>query len=229
MISIPLYLSAEHPCSYIDGNIARSAFVHPDFTLDTTYYTHLAEKGFRRSGNHVYAPCCKTCSACIPVRVPAAQFEPSRKQKRVIKKHQTTVTHIKPAVFDNDHYKLYLKYQHSRHQGSGMAESTPEQYINFLSSDWCHTWFVEFLIKEQLIAVAIVDKLDNAFSAVYTFFDPDYSAYSPGVFAILWQIQQARQHRLKWLYLGFWIEQCAKMSYKTQYRPCQLYIDRQWQ
>jgi hypothetical protein len=31
-----------------------------------------------------------------------------------------------------------------------------------------------------------------------------------------------------WLHLGFWIKEHPKMSYKNQYRPCQLLIDG-WQ
>ena len=109
-----------------------------------------------------------------------------------------------------------------------MAQSTQKEYIGFLGSDWCDTLFVEFVIADTLAAVAVVDQLSNAFSAVYTFFDPKFSHYSLGSYAILWQIQQAQQRQLDWLYLGFWIEDCRKMSYKTQYRPIQGYIDNQW-
>ena len=68
----------------------------------------------------------------------------------------------------------------------------PENYINFLSSDWCNTLFIEFLYNNELAAVAVVDLLDNALSAVYTFFNPKYSARSLGVYAVLWQIEYAK-------------------------------------
>ncbi len=109
-----------------------------------------------------------------------------------------------------------------------MAQSSPEEYFNFLSSTWCNTLFVEMTIDKTLVAVAIIDQLNDALSAVYTFFDPDYSRYGLGNFAVLWQIQYARQLNLPWLYLGYWIKQCRKMSYKNQYRPIQAFINEEW-
>jgi len=91
-----------------------------------------------------------------------------------------------------------------------MAESSPSEYINFLSSSWCDTVFVEFLINDELAGIAVVDQLDNALSAVYTFFDPKFSHYSLGVYAVLWQIEQAKRQQKEFLYLGFWIQACQK-------------------
>jgi arginine-tRNA-protein transferase len=109
-----------------------------------------------------------------------------------------------------------------------MANASPEDYMDFLSSSWCETRFVEFTVNTELAAIAVVDHLNNALSAVYTFFDPKFSHLSPGRYAILWQIDYAQQLGVEWLYLGYWIGQCQKMSYKNQYRPVQAFIDKQW-
>lgn len=109
-----------------------------------------------------------------------------------------------------------------------MADSSPEEFINFLGSDWCDTLFVEFHLDGKLAAVAIVDLLDKALSAVYTFFDPELASHSLGTYAVLWQIEHAKQLGLDYLYLGYWIKQCRKMSYKDQYRPLYGFIDQQW-
>ena len=101
--------------------------------------------------------------------------------------------------------------------------------MQFLGSSWCESWFVEFSVANQLMAVAVVDVLDNALSAVYTFFDPEFADNSPGVYAVLWQIAQAKQLGLDYLYLGFWIKDCRKMCYKSQYQPLFGLIDQQWQ
>jgi len=123
---------------------------------------------------------------------------------------------------------MYLRYQNHQHQGGSMADLTEEDYIQFLSSYWCNTLFVEFHIEDELAAIAVVDLLDNALSAVYTFFDPQFSNYSLGTYAILWQIQHAKELGLDLLYLGFWVKDCLKMSYKTQYKPLQGFIDNHW-
>ena len=88
--------------------------------------------------------------------------------------------------------------------------------------------FVEFFIDKQLAGLAVIDQLDNALSAVYTFFDPAFADYSLGTYAVLWQIELARQQQQAFVYLGFWIAECKKMAYKNQYKPMQLFIDNQW-
>jgi arginine-tRNA-protein transferase len=228
MISIPVFVTDQSPCSYLDKRNAQSAFVHPSFSQSTTIYSQLIEQGFRRSGNEVYAPRCPTCSECIPTRVAIEQFKTSKNQKRCIKKNQRTSVIIKPAQFEQEHYDMYMRYQKDRHQDGGMANSTEEDYINFLSSQWCNTLFVEFSIGDKCAAVAIVDLLDNALSAVYTFFDPKFSNYSLGTYAVLWQIEHALQMELEFVYLGYWIKNCGKMSYKTQYQPIQGFIEKEW-
>ncbi len=228
MISIPLFLNQEHKCGYFTDRREQSAFVHPDCVLTGSVYNQLLEHGFRRSGDMVYKPLCKQCSACTPVRIAVDDFLPSRSQKRILRNQTIVSVKIKPAGFEQAHYDLYLKYQQTRHSGSGMANSTPEEYLNFLSNTWCNTLFVELYIDGVLVAVAIVDHLDNALSAVYTFFDPDFSRYSLGSYAVLWQIQYAQKLQLPWLYLGYWIKDCKKMSYKNKYRPLQAFINEEW-
>lgn len=228
MNTIPLVLTYKHECSYLEDEIAQSVYVHPAFQIDNGLYSGLVELGFRRSGNDIYKPQCPECKACIPVRIPVKHFVPSRKQRRCLKKNSQTQTVIKSASFEQTHYDLYLRYQNQRHQGGAMAQSSPDDYINFLSSDWSQTQFVEFLIDNRLAGVAIVDLLDNGLSAVYTFFDPDLADYSLGTYAVLWQIEQAKKLRKEFLFLGYWIENCRKMTYKNQFQPQQQLIDNHW-
>lgn len=228
MISIPLVLSQEHPCGYLETKIAQSLFVHPSYSITTSTYAHLLEQGFRRSGEEVYAPHCSHCSACIPARLPLKKFKPSKSQRRCMRKNIETQVNIKPAIFEQAHYDMYLRYQAIRHLEGSMINTSPENYFSFLSSSWCNTQFVEFSIHNELAGIAIIDQFDEAWSAVYTFFEPKFSDYSLGVYAILWQIQQANIQQKEYLYLGFWLKDCPKMSYKTCYQPIQLLIDKQW-
>ncbi len=229
MISVPLWLTAEHACSYLDDKLAQSAVVDPSFTLDPQLYSRLIEHGFRRSGDQVYKTYCSSCQACVPTRIHVGEFLPNRKQKRCAERNAQTLVTIKPAAFDPRHFDLYRHYQAARHGKGDAATVSPEDYMQFLGSSWCDTWFVEFSISGNLAAVAVVDVLDHALSAVYTFFDPAFADYSPGVFAVLWQVDQAKKLNLDYVYLGFWIKNCRKMSYKIQYQPLQGLIDQQWQ
>jgi len=229
MISVPIYISGKYDCSYFDGNIAESVAVDPGFPLDTVIYSGLIEQGFRRSGDQVYRPHCQQCQACIPTRIPVKDFQADRKQRRCQKRNTQTDVQIKPARFDSRHFDLYQRYQAARHDQSYADKITPQEYMQFLGSSWCNTLFVEYSIAGKLAAIAVVDVLDQALSAVYTFFDPEFADYSPGVYAVLWQINLAREQNFDYVYLGFWIKNCRKMQYKNQYQPLQGFIDQQWQ
>ncbi|MGR8978485.1 MAG: arginyltransferase [Gammaproteobacteria bacterium] len=228
MTSVPLLLSPEHPCSYLEGQFANALFVHPGYPLSADLYERLLAQGFRRSGDDVYAPRCAYCSACLPVRIEAGRFEPDRSQERCLKMNADTVAVVKPAVFEQSQYDMYLRYQQSRHKDGAMAYSSPEDYVSFLGCSWCDTRFVEFSVDGELACVAVVDQFNDAMSAVYTFFDPKFSRFSPGVYAVLWQIREARRQQKRYLYLGYLIKACKKMAYKSRYQPLQIYKDHRW-
>lgn len=228
MMSIPLFLNSEHPCGYLDEQKAQSVFVHPRFDISTNIYGELIQQGFRRSGEHVYAPQCLKCSQCISVRLPVNIFKANRSQKRCLQNNTDTQVTIKPAVFEKKHYDLYCRYQAIRHSEGTMVNASPAEYIRFLSSSWCNTVFAEFSIQGILAGVAIIDQLPNALSAVYTFFDPQFARYSLGTYAVLWQISQAQLHQREFVYLGFWIKNCRKMVYKSNYHPLQHWVNGQW-
>ncbi len=225
---LALYLSAPHACNYLDGQDAQSLFVDPQAPMSARLYDHLLQQGFRRSGRLVYRPRCPACSQCRSARVPVAAFQPRRRHRRVLRGNRDLRLVAVPPVFDDAHFALYQRYTRARHAGGGMAESTAQEYIDFLTTDWCDTEFLEIREDQRLLGVAVTDRLDSGLSAVYTFFDPDCPQRSLGTWAILAQIEHARTLGLPWVYLGYWIRDCGKMRYKTDFRPIELYDGRRW-
>jgi len=103
-----------------------------------------------------------------------------------------------------------------------------EQYESFLNNAWDCTHYYRFFSGGSLVALAVVDELLDGLSAIYTFYDPDAEKRSLGSYAILWQIEKAKELGLDYLYLGYWIRDCKKMAYKSAYRPLELYVNSRW-
>jgi arginine-tRNA-protein transferase len=222
------YATPEHQCSYLPEQRATTMFVDPKARITNSVYSQLSELGFRRSGNHYYRPHCSHCRACVPIRVLASEFKASRSQKRVLKNARAIKVQILSADFHEDHYLIYEKYINERHTDGDMFPASREQYRSFLVDGRDCTRFVEFSIDDHVIGIAVVDELDDGLSAIYTFFDPDYSHFSIGTYAVLWQIQEAQRRGLPHVYLGYFIAACKKMSYKTAYKPFQARIEENW-
>ncbi len=227
--TLRFYATPPRPCSYLDNRSAISVFADPDAELSPAIYQKLAPLGFRRSGSDLYIPACNTCNQCIPVRVAIDLFRRSRSQQRVWRRNRDITCTPLDARFQQDHFELYCRYLSRRHPGGGMENPSAADYLDFLTSRWSDTLFLEFRDDGTLLGVAVTDCLPDALSSVYTFFDPDLASRSPGTLAILTQIETARQLGLDWLYLGYWVPGCRKMSYKNRFRPLQVFHGGCWQ
>ena len=223
-----IFLSMPHPCSYLPGKTAATLFIDPRFPLDRERYGAFTRLGFRRSGDLIYRPHCPGCAACVPVRIPTSRFVAKRGQRRIWKKNEDVEVVARPPVFVREHFDLYLRYQAMRHPRGGMDDPDPQKYISFLTGRRVETVFYEMREAGRLLGVAVVDRLNDGLSAVYTFYEPDAVARGLGTYAILWEIEHARALALPWVYLGYWIAESRKMAYKTNFRPIEVYRNGQW-
>ncbi|MGD8926186.1 MAG: arginyltransferase [Thioalkalispiraceae bacterium] len=223
-----LLITPEHECSYLPDRQAATLFVDPQAKIDTGTYSLFSELGFRRSGEHIYRPHCSLCNECKAIRINVNKFKLSRSQKRILNKNANTTLRWLDVEFNEEHFELYKRYMSHRHEGSSMEDDNPDHYMRMMKSSWCTTRLAELRINSTLLAVAITDWLIDGFSAVYTFFDPEFSRYSPGTLAILKQIAEAKKTGRHYLYLGYWIKDCQKMAYKNNFQATEIFNGHSW-
>lgn len=228
--TLQAYITPEHDCPYLPNMQAKTVFLSPEIQPNPTIYSLLIDQGFRRSGDHIYRPNCDDCQACIPVRVSCNSFTPSKQQKRCFKKGQRFSCSSQPAKFSQQHYQLFERYISERHHDGDMYPTSEKQFKEFVLCDWLNTQFLNFYepTTGQLIACCVYDQLATGLSAIYTFFDPDFSKFSPGRLAVLTLIERCKSKKLSYVYLGFWIKDCQKMSYKGEYRPIECFNNDRW-
>ncbi|MEM1155158.1 MAG: arginyltransferase, partial [Pseudomonadota bacterium] len=144
MRDLKVYTTYPHSCSYLEDKEATTLFVDPRQPVDKLLYSNLSLLGFRRSGSHIYRPHCTNCEACIPARIPVAEFEPRRGQKRTWKRNQDLRVRRSDHLRDAEAFELYCRYIELRHYDGDMYPPDREQYESFLNDAWDCTHYYRF-------------------------------------------------------------------------------------
>lgn len=229
MATLRLYQSTPAQCPYLPKHTAHHHISDPNIALSSQLYSSLIDIGFRRAGDRIHRPNCIHCDQCVSVRIPVAKFAANKNQRRILNKNRDITSTVVTDPTPQKYYGLYRQYILSRHPETESMQNVEDTFENFLFSRWSHTFAVEFrLPANELICVAICDPVIQGWSAVYTFYNTEYSHRSLGIYAILEQINFVRELKLEYLYLGYWVSDCEKMNYKSRFRPCEGFIHEQW-
>ncbi len=227
---IVFYRTGPTPCPYLSGQTETNIFTELKKTHSKHHHETLTRAGFRRSQKIIYRPSCSTCSSCIPIRIVAKQFSANRSERRIIKRnHDLNVKFIKP-IATKEHYHIFNSYQQIRHKDGEMASMKYEDFKDMVEVTDVDTKLLEFRTGlGTLVACCIVDRISDAYSAVYSYYDPKEHNRSLGNFMILWLTKEAINIGLSYVYLGYWITNSNNMAYKTRFKPIEILSSSGWQ
>jgi len=215
-------------CPYGFSHLQYLDFIRADRCDEGAYETALAF-GWRRSGRIFYRNrCADGCTSCVPIRFDANTLLPTKSQRHAIRMNADIKITVSPASFERADYNLFKKYLETRHSETAHSFDEEEYSQAYIRSP-VETLLARYWTEEgKLVAVSYLDSLPLGLSSVYFIFDPDEAKRSLGVYSVFAEANLLRSMGKRWYYLGFWIHDCLKMSYKGNFKPFETAHDGIW-
>ena len=208
-------------CSYIPGNTQT---IHYKVIQDSTksQCEALILRGWRRFGAMYFRPICQNCTSCESLKIDVANYVFSKSERRILRKNTHLHTIVRHPTMTTEHLELFYRYHaykhHTRNWDSPKVD--PKNYhSSFVYGHSDFGYEVLYFDKEKLIAVDLIDILDDGISSLYCYYDPHQKSLSLGKYTLLEQIALAKRLGLKWIYLGYYVQECLSLSYKANYEP----------
>jgi arginine-tRNA-protein transferase len=224
--AVQFFLTTESECPYLQGRKERKLFTHLSGRRAQMMHALLSNHGFRRSQNLIYRPACDGCAACQSVRIVVPQFTLSRSQKRIRSINRDVSAIAGPPQATAEQYELFRRYLASRHAGGGMTQMSFVDYEYMVEDTPVDTAIVEYRLESvagrPLVGVALTDHMPDGLSMVYSFFDPDHDARGLGNLMILDHVKRVSEAGLAFVYLGYWVKNSPKMTYKARFGPLEV-------
>lgn len=220
---------APSTCPYLEEKTARLPLRLPLRALRRPEFDVRLRAGDRRQGLLLYRTACPDCQACEPIRLHVDHFAPNRSQRRTWARAEAELSvELGPLEATEEKARLYNRHKFGRGLSKGEDSIDLEGYRAFLGESCCESFELRYRFGDRLIGVAITDRSDKALSAVYCYFDPEFSHLSPGTYSILKQVELAKRWGLSFVYLGLYVAGCGSMSYKSRFVPHERLLDGRW-
>lgn len=195
----------------------------PTAAADPERTAELLAKGYFGAGLSLFRARCNECRACVPFRVPVADFRPSESQRRLWRRNADVRVEIGPPRADEEAREL--------HQVQAVRDREPvkteEEYRR-----WCagRPFLLEFryLLEDRLQARGLVLPAARSCASLSLAHVPDRRRRW-GIYSVLFELEWARQQGLEHYYLGAWTEGSARMTYKLEFRPHELFRAGRWE
>lgn len=218
------------PCPYLPDRVERRLVADISSRRGRASHDALARAGFRRAQTLCYRPACPSCSACVPIRTRARDFAWTRSHRRALARNRDLAADWRPARATAEQFALFKRYQASRHGGGEMGAMDFVDFAEMIERTPIESRVVEFRRPGggALAGAMLADMQDDGLSAVYSFFDDAEPGRGLGGYMVLRLVERARALGLDYVYLGYWIAETRKMSYKARFRPAEILTRDGW-
>jgi len=213
--------TTEDECAYLDDAKQTTHYKIVNM-CSTSYCEALIERGWRRFGNMFFRPVCADCNACESFKIDVKNYTFSKSERRILRKNENTKIVIQRPQVTLSHLALFEKYHlHMKDKRDWNHEKTTSKhyYMSFVHGHGDFGYEVLYYVGETLVGVDLIDILPNGISSIYFYYDPDLSKHSLGTFSMLQQIQMAKENDLEWIYMGYYVQGCQSLEYKSRYKP----------
>jgi len=230
-----LYRTLHPPgrCEYLHDQRWQLEYEEVEEISKEEYHARLVA-GWRRFGHSLFRPQCPHCRACQSIRICVEEFEANRAQRRSLQKNsgRLAIVRTEPSL-NQEKLDLSIRFHvhHEREKKwSEQRRSDPLPYFaNFIHNPFpTEEW--DYFDEQHLVGVGYVDVLSDGLSAIYFFYDPELKDRSLGTFNILSLIARAKELKLPYVYLGYYVAGSRSMAYKANFKPHELLsIDGVWE
>ncbi len=219
-------------CPYLPGRVARMPLFRQLRRLSLEETDARLANAERRVGGCLYRTECPSCTACEGIRVPVSDHRRTKSQRRVWNRWKgSSRVEVGPVTFTAEKLAMFNAHKRERDLTTDEdREMSSLGYISWLVHSCMLTVEMRYYYDDALVGVGIVDLGRESASSVYFYFDPspEVSRLSPGVFSALTEIELCRRTGRRWLYLGLYVEDCRKLSYKADYKPNERLVAGRW-
>jgi len=205
-------------CPYLKGHRAAYDVFYAN-NLSGEELSYFLSRGWRKFSTYFFRPNCGTCRKCIPVRVCTFEFEPTKSQRRIIRKNSTTCVQFDELQFSADIFEIYKEHSLARFN----RDVDIDEFKRTFFQPPCESILSKYLQDGSLFGGGFLDVAFDALSSIYFVYKPDRSCLSPGSFSTIAEINHARKLEKPYYYLGYYIEDNHHMNYKNRFFPYEFY------
>ncbi|MDB5490216.1 MAG: arginyltransferase [Micavibrio sp.] len=229
-----IWIHEESNCSYKPGEMAKIFAIHADRSAagKKELFSELLPQGFMAARYFAFAPDCKSCNACVPLRIRTDDYKFSKSDKVLFRHNDGLTSHyLKPGLpvtLTSEHFDLFRKHSLHRLPAQGQEKWDNTVIRNYLEG---HSGLLDLREKDgALVASVIFNYLDKGVAPYYVIYDPEKSGNraSLGTLCLLKMIEHSKNENPGPVYLGHWVDGANKLNYKKRFRNLEALIDTGW-